>query len=379
MKKYFFLLLIFFCIKSFFFTNDSIAETTPSGPTFCTNAELSMVGGDCISTCKAIAASIEGGTPLATFLNLGSEGFCTGQAEELQYKIYSINLKQEDGDLNCQIYNNPNGWDISLNTGIGSNAAPINFASTDSCPETATYDVLEIVFRDLYAFSGFTVFPDDSDKIIRTSNSYTAIGGSGSSETLANWMEYSCNGAQCSFADNSKNYFAPSQTWNTVYKKDNTTPLPASLYTTPTSEALHDASMEKEMRINGSPYNRSGYICESREFPGEPFQPATIDNTSRFNSDWCQSGGTLRVHYSSDSSELFDSRGTFPITVNRGDFVYVNFNFYGMKENWQSDPTKEMGVNFIFENVGGNLHLLGYRAAEDGMVVKISNAGRIGQ
>ena len=87
----------------------------------------------------------------------------------------------------------------------------------------------------------------------------------------------------------------------------------------------------------------------------------------------------MRVHYSSDSSDLFDSQGTFPITVNRGDFVYVDFNFYGMRENWQSDPTKEMGVNFIFENVGGNLHLLGYRAADDGMVVKISNAGRIGQ
>ena len=92
MKKYFILFIIFFLIKIITSTGIVKAESIPTDPVFCTNAELSMVGGDCISTCRAIAASINSGTLLATYLNVGSEGFCTGQAEELQKTIYQIIL-----------------------------------------------------------------------------------------------------------------------------------------------------------------------------------------------------------------------------------------------------------------------------------------------
>ena len=49
------------------------------------------------------------------------------------------------------------------------------------------------------------------------------------------------------------------------------------------------------------------------------------------------------MHYSADSSELFDSTGTFPIRVNKGDNVFVNFNFYGLRDEVANDPIKEMG------------------------------------
>lgn len=378
MKKYFILFIIFFSIKIITNTGIVKAESIPTDPVFCTNAELSMVGGDCISTCRAIAASINSGTSLATYLNVGSEGFCTGQAEELQKTIYQIILKQEVGRAACPIFYNPSGWNISLAKSAGDETAPLNFVSTNSCPDTAIYDVIEIVFADLYRFSGSTVFPDSSSTVIRTSSDYSGLGGSGSADILSNWMEYICAGARCAFTNNALNYFAPTTTWNTAYKKTGTISN-ALTYSAPSSAVLHDESLTREMRINGSPYNREGYICESREFAGQEFEPATRDNTENFNSDICQNGGTLRVHYSADSSELFDSTGTFPIRVNKGDNVFVNFNFYGLRDEVANDPIKEMGVNFIFENVGGSLHLLGYRSAEDGMIIKVVNAGRISQ
>lgn len=177
-----------------------------AGPSFCSSPTMNPnVQNSCISTCAALAAQQLSADSL---LSRGSYGFCEGVATSKIVKIYKI-------ELGRAALNDPNRctvWEGEMTINIGGSGGRSQGSSKPidirRCPRGISYDAYYITVGGLEYLTGYSVFPDGSGKMVKTTSTYAGSDPHPSATFL-----------DTGFSDPSKYYMRPGSGWSAAFKK----------------------------------------------------------------------------------------------------------------------------------------------------------------
>ena len=311
------------------------AQSTPS---FCSGGQVSMNpdGESCITTCKAVASRP------SSQLGANQSGFCIGQASKNMITVFEVALGRESSGNEpiCKIWDGP----VVVDRGgkmVGQSNQAGNKNSLSSCP-SGIYDVVFVTVSRYEEFSGSTVFPDGSGKVVKTtgifSNDNASVDGG-----INAWLETSTN-----HSDNSKGYVRPSSSWNNVYNKLAAAPSSVDLATGSEVTMKHD--WWKQILISGSTDIRSGWVCEDGS-------PSLCDRIV--------GGNKIQMRFTSKNTAV---SGLPILKNNERSLNKLDFSYYS---SIRSSDNQQMGLKVLWRNDAGTLKYVGAYPGESGFMVTL--------
>jgi len=322
------------------FTSQPFAAIT----SFCANPTMTYQSG-CTSTCSAIAAS-------GNFtMSANSDGVCMGKATVKNLSIKKIELGRTEigSESRCQIWK---GDDITIDevSGLGlSSKSPIVLSE---CMVGTTYDAIYFTFGRYEDLAGEAVFPDGSNKIVRTTSVFSAKDSSHTDLlNLASWRDLAS-------ADTTKAYTIPntgSPAW--IHKKISSNPSDVDL-----TSSLNVTMHMDRTKLNYSTYTnttaRPGYVCYQNP------------DGSGLDTNDCVANNNDGTYVTIMPSEYVTG---LPLTLKEGDET-LNIEYTTLKTDRGNNEYH--GVRFLWRMDGSTLKYVGVQPAEaEGEYSQISISG----
>jgi len=329
-------------VIGFLFTSQSFAAE----PAFCSNPTMAFQSG-CTSTCSAIAAAG------SYSMDFDSYYFCEGQSTKKTVDIYKIELgKTEVGnESRCTIWEGSDmSFDLSSDTGDLSSKNPITLKN---CTAGVTYDAVYLTLGRYEKMAGYTVFPDNSGKIVRTTSLFAGKDtGHTNLSTVSSWRD-------TGLTDSTLQYTIPNSTSpGKIFKKIVTTASNDDLDSSSNSVMYWDA-LKAGHSTHSDTSVRPGWYCH----------PNDLDDPNDSDPNDCyQSAGD-------DKYVVIDPEvAGLPITLKEGDGT-LDITHTRYKSN--RGTNKDKGLEFMWyktsSETGGVLKYAGARSTDDGGYMSFSN------
>ena len=326
----------------FLFTSQSFAEE----PTFCSSPTMAFQS-SCTSTCSAIAAAG------SYSMDFNSYFFCEGQSTKKTVDIYKLELGKTTvgNESRCTIWEGSDmSFDLSSVTGDLSSKNPITLKN---CTAGVSYDAVYLTLGRYEKIAGYTVFPDNSGKKVRTTSLFASKDtGHTNLDTVNSWRDIGLTDADLQYTI--PNASSPGK----VFKKLVTTASNDDLDSSSNSEMYWDA-LKAAHSTHSDTVIRPGWYCH----PNNLSDPNDSDPN-----DCYKSLGT-------DKYTVMDSEVTgLPITLKESDDT-LDITYTRYKSN--RGTNKDKGVEFMWyrttSGTGGVLKYAGARSTDDGGYMAISN------
>lgn len=316
----------------------TVAKAADSLPN-CSNSQLSMTGANedvCISTCTAVSGVS------AAQLPSGQSGFCVGDAVESRITLYNVSLGVNgQAEPTCDLWNG----EFVIDKAQFASGQSVAVGGTFGVCAPGNYNTVFATTSRRETFSGNTIFPDGSGKVVRTTSTFA--GASGSYNNSASWLETST-----SHSNNSLFYVRPTSGWNTVYKKISNSPSASDLSGSLPSEMTFDWA--KSLSLNGSLQSSgmlAGWYCE-----GSGTEVCErVDTTN----------DRIQIRLTSNVDGVSFPAGGLRVTDNKQPNWEISY--FGLNKG------VERGLRFLWHNDGGTLKYLGVNPGEAGLQVTISS------
>jgi len=324
------------------FTSQSFA----AAPVFCSSPTMAYQS-DCTSTCSAIAAA------KSYSMDFDSYYWCEGQSTKKTVDIRKIELgKTEIGnESRCTIWEgNDINFDLSAVTGDLSSKNPITLKN---CTAGVTYDAVYVTLGRYEKMAGYSVFPDGTEKIVRTTSVFSGKDtGHTNLTSLNTWRD-------TGLTDDTLQYTIPnSGSPGKIFKKIVTTASNDNLDSSSNVVMYWDA-LKAAHSTHSDAVIRPGFYCH----PNNLSDP----NDSDPNDCFAAVGDDKYVSIVPDVSGL-------PITLKTGDET-LNITYTRYKSN--RGTNKDKGLEFMWYKTslatGGVLKYAGARSTDDGGYLEISN------
>lgn len=214
----------------------------------CVGNQLSMQGANeeiCISTCSAIADY-----PDAQLRN--TDGFCVGDATVSKFTLYEVKLGvSSQVEPTCDLWSG----DFVIDKAGFAAGDEIDASGSFGYCEPGTYDVVFLTTSRIEVIAGQTVFPDGSDKVVKTSSDFASDNFTDHTDTAA-WLETGTN-----HSNDALPYIRLSEDWSNNYKKIASTPSDEDMSSRTISEMEFDWTKLLELGYEKDTL-ATGWYCE---------------------------------------------------------------------------------------------------------------------
>jgi hypothetical protein len=353
-----FFLCVIFIFYCFFFSTEARTQSTMK---ICDSTNKGWFSSDsdtygtntCTTKCSDLKVDGTGyprgelstGVPGAR----GLFGYCAGSATYSPLEIYKIVLGTAKGGFNgtdkCTIFEGKIVTDFAaVTTGQTVGRGEVK---TNSCDKEAIYDRLYFYIKRMQSFAGYTVFPDNSGTIARTTSACAnADTASTVSDTL--WLDVTNNATPDAWTSPTKCWGKPNG-WHTtgVIKADKTNLL-TSISNSKDAIVTYDDFKLIYLGLNGT--DSDGFY---KDFDG--YVGVKVDTDVNKN-----------IYVIKNGADLISG---LPLTFNKANKkLSIEISYYSAKRN----ANETIGTAFLFHKNGSNAELVGFLPGENGLFIKFS-------
>jgi hypothetical protein len=303
-----------------------------------------------------------------TELSDGSVGFCYGQSSEYVETIKKIELSRgvpgPNGTYPTSNYLTPHDqvtcsiFEGNLVIDSGQAGQGVILQSTDAdfsgCKDGVIYDLIIVYMADRI-YSGYTNYPDGSNKVAKTTNYCGAADVSLNIADLS-WIDsitaLAYNGAQCAVRQSSS--------WNTFALKAASTPT--------TSDFTND-----DAELTVYPESASGFLNSLSDFSDA--STAQIDGRGCYREQGsrsystCSNGGG--VSGATNIQKIHGSNSEISNIFNGEPFQKYSKKKMRIKVHAKTYNAAEYGVRFYFQRNGSVAEFLGTNPAGSGLYLEL--------